>query len=148
MILLSCEFYNKITILQGNRMHATLKIICKADLWRKGASEVLTVGQLDSGPFFVLTRISSSFGFDVGQLLWFQSTWGRKRRVKIISTLHLSSSIPPVTTVTRVWWLPKIRRVTCKTVDAALKMKVIFAWWHICSLLSSFIDALLHLHLH
>lgn len=58
--------------------NSVLKIICKADLWQKPTSEVLTVGQLDSGPFLVLTRVSSSFGFDVGQLLWFQSTWGEK----------------------------------------------------------------------
>lgn len=57
----------------------TLKIFWEADLWRKPASEVLTVGQLDSGPLFVLTRVSSSLGFDVGQLLWFQSSWWGER---------------------------------------------------------------------
>lgn len=71
------------------------------DMMCNDASEVLTVGQLDSAPSFVLTRVSSGFGFDVGQLLWFQSTWGgRKRRVKT----------PPVTMVTRLPWPPKARR--------------------------------------
>lgn len=48
----------------------------------------LTDGELKSCLFFLLARSGSCFRFDIGQLLWFQSTC-KNQRMKLISEVFL-----------------------------------------------------------
>lgn len=55
------------------------------DTKRVGIPPSLTVGELEPRLFFLLAWSGSRFRFDVGQLLWFQSTWKKKQRAHLIS---------------------------------------------------------------
>lgn len=54
----------------------------------KPVSLALTVGKLQSCLFFLLARSGSCFRFDIGHLLWFQSTW-KNHRINVFSAVGL-----------------------------------------------------------
>lgn len=56
----------------------------------KPVSLALTVGKLQSCLFFLLARSGSCFRFDIGHLLWFQSTW-KNHRINVFSAVRLDS---------------------------------------------------------